>query len=353
MLISRALRNSINQVRYVTPVRVGRAGQLVGAVYAQIERDFGMLAPPNALHSPAPGPLAASWMMLRETLLVSDHVDRATKEVVAAVVSRDNACPYCVAIHTATLDGISYSRDVLDTTDDPALRAVAEWTHAGSTEQTAFDRGTPFPAEQAPELIGVAVTFQYLNRMVQIFLNESPLPPAVPGGMRAGAMRVLGGFMRTSANRHHQPGASLDLQPAAALPADLSWAADNSNIANAFARAAAAIDVAGVRTVPAAVRDLVAAELAVWQGQPRGIGRGWLTDAVAGLSDVDRPAGRLALLTAFAAYQVDETVVAEFRVSRPSDESLIELTSWASMAAARRVGSWLATRRLTAKDDAA
>lgn len=38
-----------------------------------------MLAPPVALHSPAPEVLAASWVMMREILIVPGTVDRTTK----------------------------------------------------------------------------------------------------------------------------------------------------------------------------------------------------------------------------------------------------------------------------------
>jgi AhpD family alkylhydroperoxidase len=336
-LISKALRTSLNQVRYIEPVRHGAATARVAAVYEQVERDFGMLAPPIALHSPAPGPLAASWILLRETLLANGLVDRATKEVVAATVSRDNGCPYCVAVHGATLDGLVRRRNELDSLIDPAMRAIGSWTHASATADSAEDHEVPFPADHAPELIGVAITFQYLNRMVNVFLGDSPLPPALPPGMRGPAMKFLGGFMRSSAGRDHEPGASVDLLPAAELPVDLAWATGNPIIADGVARAAVAVD--GV-SVPPAVRDLVSTELAQWYGQPMGIGRRWLVDAVAPLSPADRPAGRLALLTALASYQIDHEIVSEFRATRPSDAALVELTSWASLAAARRIGSW-------------
>jgi AhpD family alkylhydroperoxidase len=342
-LISKALRTSLNQVRYVEPVRPGVATPQVAAVYEQVERDFGMLAPPIALHSPAPSTLAASWILLRETLLAKGLVDRAAKEVVAATVSRDNGCPYCVAVHGATLDGLVRRSNELDSITDPAMRAIASWTHASATADSAEDHEVPFPADHAPELIGVAITFQYLNRMVNVFLGDSPLPPSLPQGMRGPAMKFLGGFMRTSASKNHEPGASVDLLPAAELPADVAWAIGNPVIADGVARAAVALD--GIN-VPPAVRDLLSTQLAEWCGQPMGIGRRWLVDAVAPLSPVDRPAGRLALLTALASYQVDHDVVHAFRATQPydEDEALIELTSWASLAAARRIGSWMWAR---------
>ena len=84
----------LTQVRYVSPVRPGAAQGLVGRVYEQVEREFGVLAPSLVLHSPAPQVLAASWLMLRETLLVVRKVERAAKEAVATTVSLGNACPW-------------------------------------------------------------------------------------------------------------------------------------------------------------------------------------------------------------------------------------------------------------------
>jgi hypothetical protein len=82
-------------------------------------------------------------------------------------------------------------------------------------------------------------------------------------------------------------------------------------------------------------------ELENWHGEQRGPGRAWLDSAVSALPPADRPAGNLALLTALASSQVDRSVVQMFRASQPGDTTLVELTAWASFAAARRVGSWI------------
>jgi AhpD family alkylhydroperoxidase len=95
------------QVRYVSPVRRGAAQGLAGRVYEQVEREFGVLAPSLALLSPAPQVLAASWLMLRETLLVTRQVDRATKETVATTVSLGNTCPWCVTVHSTMASGLT------------------------------------------------------------------------------------------------------------------------------------------------------------------------------------------------------------------------------------------------------
>lgn len=343
-----ALRRSLNQIKYVAPAREGHADDTVELVHRQVERDFGMLAPPIALHSPAAGPLAASWLMLRETLVADGQVPRSTKEAVAAAVSVGNSCPYCVAVHASTLAGLldsptahAVANDSFDSIPDPAVRAVAEWTRRSATRQGSQGQQAPFPKEQAPEIAGVAVTFHYLNRMVNIFLDDSPLPSAIPSIARAGMLRLLGRFTSGIARSAHPPGLGLELLPPAALPPDLWWAAGNPFLAEAFARAAAAIEAAGRAQVPASVRALVSSRLAGWDGQQAGLSRSWVEDEVSGLAAAEQACGRLALLTAFASFQVDRSVIQSFRLTRPSDEALIATTSWASMAAARRAGSWL------------
>jgi AhpD family alkylhydroperoxidase len=347
-LLRTALRRSLDQVKYVTPVEVSGADDAVARVYQQVERDFGMLAPPVALHSPAPGALAACWMMLRESQMADGKVQRGVKEAVATAVSAGNSCPYCVMVHSATLQSLlgsaastAVSAGRLDAIADPEVRAIAEWARRSASRQESQSQDAPFAKEQTPEIAGVAVAFQYLNRMVNIFLDGSPLPPTVPALARGSVLRVLGWFTAASARATLQPGASLDLLPAAPLPPDLWWAAGHPEVAEAFARAGAAIDAAGREHVPASVRAAVRSRLADWDGRPLGPSRSWVEDEVLALPAGERAAGRLALLTALASFQVDQQVIDAFRREQAGDEALIASTSWASMAAARQVGSWL------------
>jgi hypothetical protein len=134
----------------------------------------------------------------------------------------------------------------------------------------------------------------------------------------------------------------VDLLPAAPVPADLAWAQGNPVVVEAFARAYAAIEAAGARSVPESVRTMINTRLSTWNGEAPGISRAWIEEAVADLPEPDRPAGRLALAVVHASYQVDDDLVAAFRETAPGDDTLIELTAWASMAAARRISTWLA-----------
>jgi hypothetical protein len=313
MLTKATLPGVLAQVRYVTPVRPSAARGLVAQVYAQMEREFGMLAPPMLLHSAAPEALASAWAMLRESLLAGGTYSRESKEAIATEVSRANACPYCVDVHQATQSALSSL--------GPSVRPFA----AGGSAPAA-------------ELVAVAVTFHYLNRMVNVFLGPSPLPPRLPAPARGLMLRLFGLIMRPAAAKPRPPGAAAALLPPAPLPADLAWARDVPHLARAFAGAVAAVEAAGHRSVPEDVRDLVTSRLSGWDGAAPGPSRAWVTGPLSGLPPALRPAAHLALLTAMASYQVDQEVVGAFMRQASSDRELVELTSWASLTAARSAG---------------
>lgn len=332
MLVRFAVRRSLRDTRHIPVVARRDAHGLVADVYRQVEHDFSMLAPPTALHSVAPETMAAAWTILRETLLAQGNADRATKEAVATAVSQANSCPYCADVHGMTLDAIA----VHEPADHAALK---EWVRAAGTGDAQLP--PPFAPAQAPEIIGTAVTFHYYNRMVNVFLRESPFPSHVPESAKPKARKVLGGVLRP-VTAGPTPGASLGFLPAAPMPDDLEWAQGNTVIADSFARAYAAIEAAGTRSVPRSVRTVVRGHLATWHGEAPGISRSWVEQAVAELPAADQAAGRLALVVARASYQVDDGLVAEFRRTAPGDDTLVELTAWASMAAARRISTFFA-----------
>ncbi len=106
LLVQSPLRRlSLLQVRHIATVQFGEATGDTARVYRELEQDFGVLAPPIALHAPVPELLAASWMTLRETMLVDGLVPRAAKEAVAAAVSQGQPVPllHHHALHDAQL----------------------------------------------------------------------------------------------------------------------------------------------------------------------------------------------------------------------------------------------------------
>ncbi|PRH80455.1 alkylhydroperoxidase, partial [Streptomyces solincola] len=273
-LVRIVLRGSLKQIRHITAVPHTEATGLVAEVYDRARREFGVVAPPLALHSPAPEALAASWLLLRETLLAEGRVSRAAKEAVATAVSRANDCPYCVEVHEAKLATLADEGEHGDSGHGP----LTEWA-ARSGTAAATGQPRPFDDADAPELLGTAVTFHYLNRMVRLFLPDSPVPGAAPAAGRAPVMRMVARAMRPDTGATLTPGAAAGLLPAAPLPAALQWAAPAPAVADALARAVASVDAAAERWIPQPVRDLLHARLAVHDGTPPGPSRAWLDQA--------------------------------------------------------------------------
>jgi AhpD family alkylhydroperoxidase len=339
-------RPFLRQVRHIDPtVRDPRSS----AVLRQIREEDGTLVPPYALHLPAPDALSAFWAMIREPTN-GRRVDRAKKEAVAAAVSVINTCPYCVDVHTTTLRalgdhavGEAIAAGRTDDIADPDLRAVVAWARATRDPDAPILSRRPFPDEHAPELIGIALAYHYVNRMMNIFAIDSPFPSGAKA--RRLARRVAVPLFRRMLARQVRPGRSLDLLPPAPLPDDLGWASGDPIIADAFARAAATFESLGQQTLPGEVRALVTARLDTWRGEEPGLSRGWVDSLTGTLPPAERPIGRLALLAALASYQVDAQVLADAQ-TRPGpagDEALVAAAGWASFAAARRIGSWLHT----------
>jgi alkylhydroperoxidase family enzyme len=336
------------QVKYVTPVPAAAARGLVARVYAQVAEESRLVVPPALLHSPAPEVLAAYWVLIREPLVGSGRVDRLAKEAVAAAVSVANICPYCVDMHSTGMyelssehDAEAIVRDRVEEVTDARIRALARWARTAHLRDDRAPRDPePFVEAHRAELVGVLVGFHYLTRVVNVFLPSFLLPPRLSPGARRRFKRGVSRVLAPTLRGDRPAGLALPLLPAAELTADASWAVGHPPVAAATARSFAAFEAAGQRSIPAEVRELVLEHLAGWHGEETGLSRDWCERSVDRLRPEDRAAGRLALLTALASYQVDDEAVQEFRLAEPSDRALVETVAWASFAAARRVGRW-------------
>lgn len=310
-LARRSLRGALRGVRHVTPVPFDEATGVVREVYEQLERDFGVLAPPVALHSLSPELLAASWAMLRETLLVPGTLTRGEKEAVAEAVSVGNDCPYCAEVHGAAREAVEPAHEAAE---------LARWVGGGSGG---------CPSRAPAEVVGVAVAFHYLNRVVNVFLPESPLPASVP----APVGRFAGGIIaRMSTDHPAVAGESLP-RLAASFPRpgrDLTT--------TTFAAAGAVFGRVGRRAVPVAVREVVRTQLRAGQGPLAG--PWWVDRAIEELDATAQPLARLALLVASESHRVDdETVRAARTAVRLDDRALVELVGWSAFVAAHAAGA--------------
>ncbi len=335
-------------MKYISPIRRPLATTLTGQVYRQIKQEFGVIADPFRLHAPVPDLLAGIWSVTRE-IGAARQVPWPVKEAVAAAVSQSNACPYCVEIHAAVASVRSdqqlaslLMRERTADIADPSLRAVVTWAQATRIPGSALLLNPPFTADEAPEIIGTAIAYHYINRMVQIFLPESLLPPLLHEGWPGRvAWRLVGRKLAQSRERERTAGSSLRFLPTADLPPEFSWAAPSPTISRALAGWTVVTDTAGVEALTSQVRTLVTDFLHTWRGEQMPLSRAWVNEATANLPDAEQAAGKLALLAAVAPHQIDEEIVGAFRMRQADDMHLVGIATWASFQAARRVASWL------------
>jgi len=223
------------------------------------------------------------------------------------------------------------------------LRRIVEWAQATRNPGAAILSSPPFNREAAPEIIGTAIVYHFINRMANIFLAPSPLP--VPNNWhrtRKIALRIFGATVaKRIVRRKPAPGESLKFIQPSTLPPDLGWAKHNDHIAAAFAALSTVIDQSAQAVLSGTGRALVQQTIQSWKGEDMGLSSAWVKDIINRMADEDRAAGELALLTALAPHHVSGNTIRHFRSVHASDNALLELTAWAGFTAARRIGEWL------------
>ncbi|WP_326656598.1 carboxymuconolactone decarboxylase family protein [Streptomyces sp. NBC_00385] len=314
--------------RYTSPVPPKSATGVVADVYAQMSTDFGIeRAPTFVVLSASPPLLTSAWALARESLLAG-QVSRTDKEVVAAGVSLANRCPFCVDAHTVLLHATGDHR-LAETIArgeqpaDPAHRRLLAWGKDMSTPQ-------PFGPTAAPEHIGTALTFHFINRIVSALLTESMLP----GGLqRIRAVRSAAGrSLARNVRRELVTGLSLPLlETEGEAPA---WAAGTAvGTAYGALRTAAELGAGLLSDEDAAfVREAVAA----WDGvTPLPLHGADLPDRA------ERPGARLALLAARAPYRITDEDVAAWLAPPFTDHCLVHLIAFGAICAMGRVEATL------------
>ncbi|NUW38740.1 carboxymuconolactone decarboxylase family protein [Nonomuraea rhodomycinica] len=300
--------------RYVSPTPVEHATGRTARVYEQIAAGFGMRRMPVFMTlSPAPDVLAATWATMRESLLAGD-VSRTGREVVALGVSVANRCPFCVGAHTTLLHATGEHRlaetiAAGGTPDDPGHAALLAWATATRTPGAPELSAPPYPRGHAPQYIGTALTFHFINRIASALITEDLLP----GGLqRSRLVRSAGGrAMARTVRRRLAPGeglATLEGLPAGREP---GWAA-GTPVGRAYATLTA-VAAEGETLLSQRARAFVREAVVASDGSHPPLG-GW--PDLGSLPAGDRPGARLALLAALAPYRVTDADVSAWRESR-------------------------------------
>jgi len=340
---------SVKTMRYLESVPRHKAHGVVAEVYDQIAEDFFVNGSLTS-RSSVPDLFAAIWMGGRETVLVTDQLDRTTKEALTATLSSINDCAYCgdmmvSLVHAA--DRHDAASQILTETEenitDPLLRERLLWVRAVAKPGVVPPTSTPFNRAQLPEVIGSLMALSDINRFSHIVMDGSPVnAPFGLQAVKAFALRLFGGELRKTHIRPLEPGRSLSLLPEAELPDDMQWAETNPRIASAVARWAAAVEREAEKVIPESTGKLVHESLKRWQGEQMPISRNWVEQEVDGLEGNERAIARLALVVAKASYQIDDKLVADVLEHNPEQEQLLRILAWCSFTATRYVAARIA-----------
>gem|GEM_PF-259496 len=331
-------------IRWLPAPEIGRASGLAARVYRQLDLEF-MTVPPITLHHLNPQLMAGVWSACRESLVAGP--DRAMKEMIAVAVSQSNQCPYCVQAHTSMLLGAD-DRAALDavtssTSTNDALENLATWASATGRKASLHSGPQPFTKRQAPAFMATAVLFHYINRMVNIFLDETMMP--VVGNVPVVGEQAFRIFSSVTSGRivriDVRQGVFLTESPAMRLPEAFAWATDDPSVAGGLLRFADAILSAAGESVDAEVQELVKKQVTAWEGESPGIGKGWLDDAVQALPERQRSQARLSLLAAMASWAVDAGEMESCRRAGRDDRTLLETAAWGAYLAAERIAGWM------------
>ena len=350
---------AMSGVRYVEVVRPWQATDLVAEVYRDVRREFGLLADPRngrspyIAHSPAPELLAAAWSLHYETALVG-AIRRADKEALAAAISASNACRYCldahaVLAHTADAEPSGrLPRGMMPQAAGTWQQQLIAWGRATRSPDDPLLAQPPFTAAEAPEILGTALVFHYINRVVEVFLGPEGILPTTAGLSRL-TQTAMSFLSRRAMRRARLPGHSLHLVPHANAPAgwDLDWAAPSPHITAAVRGMAAAVEHAAEPVISPPIRKRMAAVLGAWRGEEPGLSRVWLDEELTGLNARTVPVLRIALLTALAPQRLNAQDVSKFRAVYPADRDLVVTVAWSAFHAAARISEWLIRPEVT------
>ena len=312
-----------------------------------MKRDFGRVVEPVALHSIIPELLASNWSVLRETNVIEDKAKRNVKDAIAAAVSKINKCPWCIDAHTIMLIGLKSRKvaQVIENEDlslikDAKMRSIVEWALANRTPNAKIICDPPFTFDEAPEIIGTAIYYHYVNKMVSVLLNETPLPTKA-SSLKPFMKKIAALRFSTALKRHKKAGESLEFIDTFGLDKDLFWASENKRIALTFTAHKKTVEKLAEKYVPTEVQTIVIKTIEEWKGEDPGISQGWVKRHISNLHERLKPVARLSLLTAISPYQIDNKTINSYRQFNSEDVALLATLSWTSFVTAIRIGKWL------------
>ena len=327
-------------ISFIKSIKPSQASGEVKEVYSQLKAEMGDVVEPISLHALIPNLLKGIWGILRETVIIEDATKRKTKEAVGAAVSSSNECPYCVDAHTIMIIGLqdktvadAIVKRSIEMISDDYVRSVVNWSFNTRNFKSMTVTNPPFTMKEAPEIIGTAVFFHYLNRMVTIFLGPTILPLNInflKGMMKSMAAKMFAGVLNKEKEGHL--GGQLEEVK------ELYWTKSNPRVQYVYTYFYNTVQELGVKYIPEEVRRLISNEVNNWDGEDL-MSTKELDALIDKISTRNQPLARMLYLTAFSPHRIQSYHFNEFKMFYAGkDEQILASLAWASLTASVKIG---------------
>lgn len=331
---------------------------MIKEVYSQLKEEMGDVVEPISMHALFPELLVGIWSVLREVVLVEDQVLRRDKEAVGAAVSASNECPYCVDAHTIMIIGLkdqttakAIVKQDLSLITNSDLRDIVGWAFDSRNFKAHNIKNPVFDRKKAPEIIGTAVFFHYLNRMVTIFLGPTILPMNI--SFLKGAMKQMAAMMFSKVLQTEKKAKENQKKTKGVNDEILYWTRSNERIQLVYGYLKTVVDDIGQKYVPIEVRSFLQTHIDKWNGHDLHSTKG-LDQLVSDVSPKNQPLAKMLYLTAFSPHRIQSYHFDEFNLYyKGRDEAVLASLSWASFYAAARIGAKLGLKFKPAEKSAA
>jgi uncharacterized peroxidase-related enzyme len=168
---------------YIREIDPADASGVLRAAYDALERSRGKIANILKVHSLRPSALQAHLALYMDVMFASGALSRRQRELLAVVVSRENACEYCVAHHrealarylsdTAQLDAIAQDCNYsgLDPADQALCAHAVKLTRTPSSMVEGDIESLRAAGFDDPDILLVTLIVAYFNFVNRVALG--------------------------------------------------------------------------------------------------------------------------------------------------------------------------------------
>ncbi len=327
-------------IKYIKYVSAKQASPQIEAIYLQIKQDFGLLAEPFTLHSAIPDLLAAVWIATREICLINQQVSRTYIEAISTAISYSNSCKYCVDAHSImllSLNDKSVNKAIktanFELIEDSKLKKISKWSLNNSNTDNEIFFNPPFSKKEAPEIIGTAFIFNYINRVVEIFLKKSPVSEKKIG--KSFLMKIASLMFSRAVKKEKKAGDSFRFfSKIVKNDSDFEWANGDQRILKSLSFFKKICFDEVDKYISKKTKETILYIANNENKDIAGISSNWTNKFNENFDVKDLHLAKLMLLTIYTPYQITEKYINYLKNKNISDEALLATTSFASLSIA-------------------